>query len=433
MEKKFTAKFLETLRYVEDRSSGGALKPNRYTDPSLRADYGGLYLTVLPTEARCWRFDYRHPVTGKNRTISYGQLPDVTLSKAKEKHAQARQQLYAEKKDPLEVREEERAEREAKANNTFRAVAEDWYKDSAKERSETWKSSRRAWLDNDVFPAIGDKPIDTVGAKDIRKLLEKMIRERGVANSAATVRAMIAEIFDHAIAGEVLREGFNPAVSIRKKIKKLVPKTVNHPKLDKSELPEFMRKIDGYQGLTKGAAQTQTVRLGLKLLVHTLVRKMELVGARWAEVNLDAAEWVIPAPRMKNRQPHTVPLSSQAVEMFRELKAITGRSEFCFPSHYSNKKPLSKFTLNYALERLGYAGKVGPHGLRATGATTLSECGYDSELIDLQLSHLKKNKVSASYNRDPKLQARRLMLQFWSDYLVGAAKGADVIPIRGAA
>jgi integrase len=191
----------------------------------------------------------------------------------------------------------------------------------------------------------------------------------------------------------------------------------------RAELPEFLTKLNAYDG-------QPLTRLALKLIVLTFVRSRELRGARWAEFDLERAEWRIPAERMKITAEHIVPLSQQAIAILDELRPLTGGYALVFPGRSNYSKPMSENTLLYAMYRMGYHSQATVHGFRATASTILNEMGFRPDVIERQLAHAERNKVRAAYHRSEYLEERRRMMQTWADYLDGLTSDANVIPLR---
>jgi integrase len=207
----------------------------------------------------------------------------------------------------------------------------------------------------------------------------------------------------------------------------LKPRQVNHrPALADRDLPDFLAKLDAYEG------DAHTVQ-ALRLLMLTATRPGEVRGARWAEFDLDAALWTIPAERMKMRSEHRVPLSRQALEVLRNMQALSGDRELVFPSPYYPAKSLSENTFNSAMARMGYKGSATAHGFRALFSTVANECGWNADVIERQLAHVERNKVRAAYHRATYLQDREELMQWWADYLDGRKAGNVVkMPSRAA-
>ena len=244
-----------------------------------------------------------------------------------------------------------------------------------------------------------------MAAPELLALLRK-IEARGTVETAHKVARACGQVFRYGIASGRCER--NPAADLRGALKAR-PKPKHMAALPASELPTFLRKIDEYDG------ELQT-RLALRLMALTFVRTNELRGATWAEIDLDKAEWTIPAERMKTNAPHHVPLSRQAVEAFRTLQAMNGKWPWVFAGR-APTKPMSKNTVLFALYRMGYHWRMTGHGFRALASTALNEMGYRPDVIERQLAHTEKNAVRAAYHRSQYLEERRTMMQQWADYL----------------
>jgi len=373
--------------------------------PYKLADDRGMFLLVKPGGSRWWRFKYRRPGTRKENLLSLGTYPDVSLKRAREKRDELRR-LLADGIDPGDKR---KAEAQAGAQ-TFEAVAREWF---AKHES-TWapghssKIIRR--LECDVFPWIGRKSIAGLTAPDVLAVLHR-IESRGVIETAHRARVNIGQVMRYAIATG--RATADPTPSLRGA---LTPWTSSHRAAvtDPNEVGELLRAIDGYGG-------SYVVRAALRLAPLVFVRPGELRQAEWAELDLDAAEWTIPADKMKTRHPHTVPLASQAVAILRELVPLTGSRRYVFPGERSPKGAISNNTLNAALRRIGYdKDAMTAHGFRAMARTILDEhLGFRADLIEHQLAHAVRDPLGRAYNRTTHLPERRKMMQAWADYLDG--------------
>jgi integrase len=270
-----------------------------------------------------------------------------------------------------------------------------------------------------VYPEIGKRPANAIEAAEVLALI-RSVAEEGHAKTAEYIRQTLSRIFQYGVRN--LRCKSDPAHACRGAI--VVPPAVHHRPLSAKELPGFLEAIDHYSG------RRPTVIAG-QLLLLTIVRKSELIGARWTELELDGLEpsWRIPAERMKAGADHVVPLSRQAAELFRALKPISCGSEFVFPNLGRLDKPMSKSTLNVMFDRLKL--DVTPHAVRATASTLLNESGlFRGDVIERALAHVERNRVRASYNAAEYLPERRVMLQWWADYLDGLRTGANVVPIK---
>lgn len=421
---KLTALQVSEAKYRESRSASGALKGNRLSDGA------GLYLYITPNGAKSFRFYYRSPVhDGKNRVLVYGSMQDMSLKQARAEH-QADRLLLTKGLDPADERDKQHRERQVaalteknQAKNTFEVVAAEWLKAElkAKPRSAVWKSNIERWIGwaNEEF---GNRPLPEIEAADVLSLIT------GIADkypaSAEFCRQTISRVYKYGIRTLRAPKGFNPAEAVKGAV--IVPPKKNRPKLGPKDLPALLSSLDAHDG-------PEQVKIGVQLLLHTWVRKEELAGARWEEIDLETATWTIPATRMKMRREHVVPLVPGVVEKFKQLRELSGESAFVFPSSRRNKRasqPMHGATFNYTLNKIGYAKRFGPHGVRATAATIMAEAGWDARIINAQLAHAPKDAVEAAYIRATYLEQRRLLLSAWSQMLEGFAAGANVIPIN---
>lgn len=387
--------------------------------PTKLADERGLYLLLTPSGGRLWRFKYRF--AGKEKLLAIGAYPDVSLGKAREARDDARKAL-ADGGDPSAAKQEGKRAMTEAAGNTFAGLAREWLGNVEAKWSPVYHGDTLTRFETYVFPSIGRRPISEVTAPELLAVLRK-IEARGTIETAHKVARACGQVFRYGIAtGRCER---NPAADLRGALKAR-PKPQHMAALPASELPDFLAKIDGYDG------EVQT-RLALRLLALTFVRTNELRGASWAEIKLDKAEWTIPAERMKTKAPHHVPLSRQAVEAFRELQAMNGKWPWVFAGR-APTKPMSKNTVLFALYRLGYHGRMTGHGFRALASTTLNEMGYRPDVIERQLAHTEKNAVRAAYHRSQYLEERKTMMQQWADFLdAQSGSTAKVVAIRRAA
>jgi integrase len=383
------------------------------------ADAGGLYLEVQPSGAKHWRWKYRF--AGKEKRLALGTYPAVSLKEARSARDKARDTLKG-GSDPVQVKKDAQlAQRVALATN-FEAVARSWH--------EHWKgpkSPRHAdyvirRLEADVFPAIGSKPIGDITAPQLLAMAKK-IESRGALDIARRAWQTCGQVFEFALAHGMLER--NPAKDVRPGSALKARKKEHYARIDAKELPELLRKIEVYQG-------GPYTRMAMKLMALTFVRTGELIGARWDEIDLEAAEWRIPAERMKMRTPHIVPLSTQAVDVLRSLHELKGLAGLLFPGERDHEKPMSNNTILKALERMGYAGRMTGHGFRGLASTVLHEMGFDHAHIELQLAHQERDAVSAAYNFATYLPQRRKMMQRWADHLDALRQGGKVLPIKAA-
>jgi integrase len=416
-----------------------AIKPG---DPRKRiSDGGGLYLLLfVKGGAHGWRFDYAH--AGKRKTLSLGTYPDTSLALARTKADEARK-LLAEGTDPSDVRKQTKAEQQIQAAadkrenlglppaDSFEAVARDWLATVHESKVSAGHVERtRLRLEQNVFPWLGRKPIADVTAPDVLTCLRR-VEARGAIETAHRIKTVCGQVFRFGIAeGKCTRDH---AADLRDA---MTPVTVTHRAAitDPKQVGELLRAMHDYQGLP-------TTRSALLLAPLVFVRPGELRQAEWAEFDLDAAEWKIPAERMKLIKAkkaeggfHWVPLASQAVALLRDLHPLTGHGRYVFPSPRSDDRPISDNAVLSALRRMGFAkDEMTGHGFRAMARTLLQErLGVEVAIIEAQLAHAVKDSLGRAYNRTEFLVQRRQMMQLWADHLDRLRVGAEVLPFKQA-
>jgi integrase len=368
-------------------------------------DGGGLYLEISPAGGKWWRLKYRH--LGKEKRLSLGTYPDTGLADARGKRDSARK-LLATGVDPGEHRKAAKAANQERAGNSLEVVAREWF---AKQKP-AWVDSHAEKillrLENDVFPWLGSKSIADVTPKELLSTINRIV-DRGAVESAHRVLQNCGQIFLYAIVtGRAER---NPAADLRGALPK-VKQTHRAAITDSKAIGSLLRAIDTYQG-------TLVTRCALRLAPLLFVRPGELRHAEWSEIDLEAAQWNIPAEKMKMREPHLVPLSTQAVEILRELQPLTGRGRYVFPSARSPKRPMSDNAVLSSLRRMGFAkDEMTGHGFRAMARTILDETlQFRPDYIEHQLAHAVRDPNGRAYNRTAFLTERRKMMQEWADYL----------------
>jgi len=390
-----------------------ALRPQ--AKPYKLADGDGMYLLITPTGGKLWRLDYRYG--GKRKTLALGAYPETSAAAARESRRAARE-LLAKDIDPGAQRKTDKQARQLAAENSFAAVAGQWF--------ENWKAARSTshvgyvWrrLQADVFPAIGARPVSEIEAPALVAMTKKTAA-RGALDIAKRNLQTCGQVFRYAIAHGLATR--NPATDI--KPADILPSRAktHYARIDAQELPNLLRKIEAYQG-------SAVTRLAMKLMALTFVRTGELIGAPWAEFDFDARRWNIPEKRMKMRSPHIVPLSKQAMEVLRTLRTVTGNGKLLFPGERDHDKPMSNNTILQALNRMGYRGAMTGHGFRGVASTILHEQGFEHAHIELQLAHQERDAVSAAYNHATYLPQRAKMMQAWANYL-DAQRGSNVVPV----
>ena len=395
------------------------IKPNGATVGEKHSDGQGLYLHVKEA-GKYWRMSYRFD--GKQKVLALGVYPAVSLLKARQRRDKAREQL-ADGIDPSTAKQEEKAVKLAAAENTFEVVAREWLEKSATERMASTHTKVTTWLKKDVFPHIGKMPIASIGPRDVLAALRHM-ESRGALDSVQRVKQICGQIFRYAVAsGSAERD---VTQDLKGALAKAAPgnfAAITEPK----QAGALLRSIFAYAGHPYTVA-------ALKLSPLVFVRPGELRTAEWAELDLNAAEWRIPASKMKMKIDHLVPLSTQAVEILRSVQPLTGHGHYVFPGLRTSERPMSENTINSALRGMGYAQDVHTaHGFRAMARTIMDEVLNERvDLIEHQLAHAVKDANGRAYNRTAHLPARREMMQRWADYLDKLRIGADVIPLRAA-
>lgn len=385
--------------------------------PKYLFDGKGLFLLITPQGGKWWRFKYS--LDGKTKTISFGTYPEISLADARKRREDARK-LIANGVDPGEVRKAQKAAK-TETVDTFEVIAREWHRKFSGTWSACHAETTIGRLQLDVFPVMGARPIAEIRAPELLAMLRR-IESRGALETAHRVRTICGQVFRYAVAtGRAERD---PAADLKGALppyKKSHLAAITDPK----DVAPLLRAMDGYKG-------SFVVKSALQLAPLVFVRPGELRQAEWAEIDLDAAEWNIPAERMKMKQPHLVPLSKQAIEILLELKALTGNSRYLFPSGRSFSRPMSNNAINAALRRMGFdKDEMTGHGFRAMARTILDEVlQVRPDYIEHQLAHAVRDPNGRAYNRTAHLAERKKMMQAWADYLDRLKSGAKVVQLR---
>ena len=382
-------------------------------------DERGLYLEVVPSGNKRWRLKYRF--NGKEKRISLGVYPDVGLKLARDRRDEARK-LLAEGIDPSEHRKAMKAARAESSANSFEVIAREWFAKYSPNWSESHSDRIIRRLERDLFPWIGGKPIASINAPQLLEVLRR-IEQRGALETAHRALQNCGQVFRYAVAtGRAERDPSGDLRGALPPVKDGHFAAVTDPK----KAAEVLRALDGYEG-------TLTVRCALRLAPLVFVRPGELRKAQWEDIDLDAAEWRYTVT--KTDTPHIVPLSHQALAILRELKPLTGRGRYVFPSARNPRgdKPMSDNAILAAMRRMGVSKEeMSGHGFRAMARTILDEVlGFRPDFIEHQLAHAVRDPNGRAYNRTAHLPERRKMMQEWADYLDKLKAGAEVIPLRG--
>ena len=420
----------EALR-DQGRNAGNSLVSNRVThmaltDTSIRAarakekpykltDDGGLILLVNLNGSKWWRLRYRFD--GREKMLSLGVYPAVPLKRARERRDEIRRQVA----DGIDPSVKRRSEKFARAY-TFEAVALEWLELHRQQLAPVTFAKKRALFEDFIFPYIGQRPIARILAAALLTVL-KRIEAREIHETAHRARSQCGAVFRFAVStGRAERD---PTSDLRGARAPVV--TTNHPAITEPGRIDVTKKA---LPLVRELAS----RYALEFTILTAARSSEVVGTLWSEIDLDAAEWRIPAERMKMKEQHVVPLALQAVELLRNLHPLTASGRYVFPSVRTPARPISENTVNAALRRLGYSKEeMTGHGFRAMAATCLNEQGWHPDLIELQLAHAERDEIRGAHNRAQRLAERRNMMQAWADYLDGLRVSTNVLPTKLAA
>lgn len=380
-------------------------------------DGGGMFLLITPSGGKLWHLKYRF--NDKEKKLALGSYPEISLSDARERRADARK-LLANSVDPGAVRKAQK-QADIQETETFEIIAREWFQKFSQRWKETHSSRIIRALERDVFPWIGKQPIKEVKAPELLAVLRR-IEKRGTLDTAHRVRTICDQIFRYAVAtGRAERD---PAADLKGAIP---PPQEGHMAAitDPVKVGELLRAIDGYEG-------SFAVQCALKLAPLVFVRPGELRNMEWSEIDFDNAQWNIPGEKMKMKEPHIVPLATQALEILTAIKPLTSASRYVFPSGRSFNRAMSNNAVLAALRRMGYTkDEMSGHGWRAVARTLLDEVlQVRVDYIEAQLAHRVRDPLGRSYNRTQHLAERRKMMQTWADYLDGLKIGAKILPFR---
>ena len=374
--------------------------------PYKLTDGGGLYLLINPNGSKLWKLKYRF--TGKEKKLSLGAYPDVTLANAREKRNEAKRQLGNDI-DPGLLRSSFKHSQKIATENNFETIACEWHAKFTPKWTKAHADRILIRLKQNVFPWVGKRPISEVTAPELLSAIRR-VEARGAIETAHRILQTCGQVFRYAIASG--RAERNPSADLQGA---LAPVKKNHHAsiTDPVAVGKLLRTIQGYEGF-------YVTKCALQLAPLFFVRPGELRHAEWSEFDFEKAEWRIPAEKMKMREQHIVPLATQAINILQELRAYSGNSKYVFPSIRASKRPMSENTVLGALRRLGYTtDEMTGHGFRSMASTLLNEQGWNRDAIERQLAHAERNNIRAAYNYAEYLPERRKMMQHWADYLDG--------------
>ncbi|MCK7259683.1 integrase domain-containing protein [Enterobacter asburiae] len=365
-------------------------------------DGDGLFLIVKTSGKKLWRFRYQRPATKQRTMMGLGAFPALSLADARGLRADYLA-LLVNGIDPQIQAEVAEEQQQIALDSIFSTVAANWFQ--LKSKSVTPDYAKDIWrsLEKDVFPAVGEIPVQQIKARTLVEALEP-IKARGALETVRRLVQRINEIMIYAVNTGLIDT--NPASGIGMAFEK--PKKQNMPTLRPEELPKLMRTLV----MSNLSVPTRCL---IEWQLLTLVRPSEASGARWAEIDINAKLWTIPAERMKAKREHIVPLSTQALDILEVMKPISAHREHIFPSRNDPKQPMNSQTANAALKRIGYGGKLVAHGLRSIASTAMNEKGFQADVIEAALAHVDKNEIRRAYNRSTYIKQREKLMQWWGN------------------
>lgn len=387
------------------------------------SDGYGLHLLVTPSGGKLWRYQYRFD--DKQTGVAFGTYPEISLADARNRRDEARQ-LLANGVDPGAVKKSQKAQEQIQNEldaNTFEKVARDWHQHNKPDWSDNHADRLLRRLELDIFPYIGSKPIVEIERPEIIELLHRVAVR--TLETAHRLKIAFHGVFRYAHNKGLIKH--NPSADMRGVLPTVKPKHMAAP-TEPKKVAELVKAIDGFTG-------SYVTKCALQLTAMLFVRPGELRSMEWSELDLDAAEWNIPGHKMKMKNPHLVPLSTQAVDTLKELYHLTGTGKYVFPCHRSPLRCMSENTVNASLRRLGFEkDEITAHGFRAMARTLLHEVlNIQPDVIEAQLAHIVPDRLGRAYNRTQFIAERRRMMQVWSDYLNGLKQGAKVLPFKAKA
>lgn len=380
------------------------------------SDSGGLYLFVTPAGGKLWRMKFR--VSGKEKLLSFGGWPQVKLAMARKERDKAKESL-ASGTDPAREKQKIKLRAKVSAANTFGEIAQEFINKRRREGMSESTADKSEYYISRMGSQIARMPVSEITAPDLLAVLRR-IETKGNYETSRRVLQLAGRVFRYAIA--TARLVSDPSRDLRGAL--TAPRSKHYGAItDPKAAGELLRAIETYEGMG-------ITKIAMRLSAYVFVRPGELRHAEWADIDLDAGLWTIPAEKMKMRKAHHIPLSLQSVEVFQELMPLTGPTGYVFPSIRTRKRPMSENTVNAGLRRLGYTGdEMTAHGFRAMASTLLNESGkWSADAIERALAHGDSDKVRAAYHRGTHWKERVEMAQWWSDYLDALRDGAAILP-----
>lgn len=379
-----------------------SIKPTDKQDK--HPDGKGLYLFVNPNGSKWWRFLYRYG--GKQKTLSMGVYPQVTLKEARAERERMGA-LLAQGIDPSIERKEKKLSQAYSIENDFGSVARAWWDNWKVANSEAHALKVWGIFEKDIFPVFGKYPVENIKPSLVRLAVKRVV-ERGAYDTARRVHQYTSAVLSYAFNHELVASNVARDIAVNDLIPRRKKQSMG--RVDLKDLPQLLQDIQAYDG-------NAITKIAIQLLSLTFVRTKELIQATWDEIDFIGKVWRIAPERMKMGTAHIVPLSAQTLDLLGELKKITGGSKHLFPSVKGDGKTMSNNTILFALYRMGYKDRMTGHGFRGVASTALREQGFSRDVVELQLSHLVGNEVERAYNTMELLAERTAMMQAWADYL----------------
>ncbi|MCG9665821.1 integrase domain-containing protein [Vibrio mediterranei] len=373
-------------------------------------DGGGLIVRALPNGSKKFYFHYTHKLTKRKVKLSIGPFPEISLLEARKKAFEL-SQLIAKGIDPRSYIKEQKEAAEIAESSLLKQVAQEWFE--VKKHSVTEDYAHDIWrsLEMHVFPALEHVSVSDITAPKVIKIL-RPIEAKGNLETVKRLNQRLNEIMTYAVnTGKIYA---NPIQNIKAAFKK--PKPHNMKTIPPSELPRLVQDI-------ASASLNRTTRCLIEFQLHTMTRPAEASNALWTEINWEDRIWTLPSEKMKMNREHVIPLSDYCIDLLKHIKELGRNSPYIFTSPSSNRKPLNSQTVNAALKRMGYGGKLVSHGFRSLASTVLNEQGFDRDVIETALAHVDKNQVRSAYNRAIYVDRRRDMMNWWSNYIVENSLG----------
>jgi integrase len=377
------------------------------------ADGDGMYLLITKSGGKLWKLKYRFD--GKEKKLSLGAFPEVSLKEARERRSNARK-LIADNQDPSAVKQEEKQQAIINLENSFESIAKKWFDNNITRWEE--ENATRTWrrLENNIFPTLGKKPINEIKPYEILAAI-RVMEQRGATYLSRKTLQTCSAVFRYARAEGKWNVEYNPTADLSDALKP--HEAMKHPSIKAKQLPEFYKKLDEVIAMP-------TNKLAIRLLLLTFLRQGELRQCKWEYIDFEAKELRVPAEIMKMKESHIVPLAPQAISVLQEIHKTNGWSPYIFPSQSRRVHPyISENTINKIIHTMGYKGQMVAHGARSLASTILNGHHFKPDVIERQLAHSDKDKIRGVYNRAEYLPERHAMMEWWGSYLEQAENGKD--------